>query len=186
MTRKVLFAWLLAFLPIPIIHAQLPTDGQVEGSSYVNSYFHFSYSWPAFLQPFDTNALSFARKSPYNDEFLIFSARQGEQQYGIVVLAQKLNVPATHTQGFKDEEDLMSWIIRGFRPEQHVAGLSRRAFRNSQGTTFDELTYVEFGMPSSAIVTQFGQFLIVFKCNAKSVADLTAMDQSIEALRKLR
>ena len=54
--------------------AQSPDDGKVTGNSYVNSYFHMSYAWPKFLQPYDTSALHRPPKSPYENEFLLFSA----------------------------------------------------------------------------------------------------------------
>jgi hypothetical protein len=80
----------------------------------------------------------------------------------------------------------MDWLIRGFQPGQHIAQQVRKSFKNSEGTLFDELDYLENGAPSSAIVTQIGQFLILFKCNAKPPADLAAMNQSIAALHRIQ
>ena len=111
-----------ALLAAPAIHAQFPTDGRLENNSYVNSYFKIIYSWPKFLRPFDISSLRLPPKSAYNDEFLLFSASQGNEPYGIVMLAQKLNVPTAHTHGFSDEPEFINWVIRGFLPEQHVTG----------------------------------------------------------------
>ena len=59
MRRCLLFAC-LSILALPdVAQTQLPTDGQVQKTSYENTYFKFSYSWPAFLQPYDVSALQF-------------------------------------------------------------------------------------------------------------------------------
>jgi len=159
----------------------LPTDGQVQKTSYENTYFKFSYSWPSFLQPYDVNALQFRQKTPSNNEFLLFSARQGNERDGIVVVAERMNA---HTQ-MKSSSDFLDWIAR-FRPEQHVIMLPRKHFTNADGFFIDELDYTEDGVPSSAVVVQIRDFLIAFKCNAKSARDLAAMNRSIAAIRRLK
>jgi hypothetical protein len=163
----------------------LPTDGQVQKTSYENTYFKFSYSWPGFLQPYDVNALQFQKKAPSNNEFLLLSARQGDEPYGIVVVAERMNVPTQHSGGLKSSTDLMDRIAR-FRPEQYVVMQPRKHFTNADGIVIDELDYAEDGAPSSAIVIQVRDFLIVFKCNAKSATDLDAMNRSIAEIRRLK
>ena len=179
----------LSFLPLfffAAIQAQAPSYGHIEAGTYKNSYFRFSYEWPKFLQPFNVASLVLPPKSPSNNEFLLFSARQGGEPYGIVVVAEKMNVPTAHTKGIQSEQQFMDWLIRGFQPEQQVTQQVRKSFKNADGTLFDELDYLENGAPSSVIVTQIGQFLVVFKCNAKSPADLAAMNQSIAALHRIQ
>jgi hypothetical protein len=80
-------------------NAQSPTDGKVAGNQYVNSYFHISYAWPKILQPYDTGSLQLPSQSPYSNEFLLFSARQGGQPYGVVILAERLKLPDPSFEG---------------------------------------------------------------------------------------
>jgi hypothetical protein len=185
MRRWLLPACLFFFGLSNFAQSQLPTDGKVQKTSYENNYFKFSYSWPSFLQPYDVNALQFPKKAPSNNEFLLLSARQGDEPYGIVVVAERMNVPTQHAGGLKSSSDLMDRIAR-FRPEQHVVMLPRKHFTNADGIVIDELDYVEDGAPSSAIVIQVRDFLIVFKCNAKSARDLDAMNRSIADIRRLK
>lgn len=168
-----------------LVHTQSPTDGQVLGPAYENTYFRFTNNWPKFLQPYDMNSLQLPKRSQSNDEFLLFSARQDGEPYGIVVVAERMNVPTQHNGGLKSNADLMNLIAR-FRPEQNVTGQSRKHFINADGLAIDELDYVEDGVPSSAIVLQIKDFLIAFKCNAKSATELDEMNKSIAAVRKIR
>ena len=165
--------------------AQSPNDGKVEGNSYVNSYFKFSYSWPAMLKPHDTKALNLPQSSPYANEFLLFSAKQGEEPYGVLVLAERLNAITPHSKGWRNSADFFDWLGR-FKPEQHVVILSRKQFTNAEGLAFDQLEYTQNGGYTSAIATQIGGFLIVFRCNAKSAADLAEMNRSIVALHLVK
>jgi hypothetical protein len=162
--------------------AQSPDDGNVVGKSYVNSYFHFSYSWPTFLNPYDTRSLNLPPHSPYANEFLLFSARQENEPYGIVVLAERLNAVTPHSRGIRDGADFIDRVTR-FNPEQHAVILSRKHFTNAADLVYDQLDYTENGAPSSAIAVQIGKFLIIFKCNAKSAADLAEINKSVIALR---
>lgn len=161
--------------------SQSPTDGQIQKTSYENTYFKFSYSWPSFLQPYDVKALQFSQKAPTNNEFLLFSARQGNERDGVVVVAERIRA---QTQ-LRSSSDFLDWIAR-FRPEQHVTMQPRKHFTNADGFVIDELDYTEDGVPSSAIVIQIRGFLIAFKCNAKSAMDLGAMNRSIAEIRRLK
>ncbi len=131
------------------------------------------------------SALQFPKKTPSNNEFLLFSARQGDEPYGIVVVAERMNVPSQHSGGLKTSSDLIDRIAR-FRPEQHVVMQPRKHFTNTDGIVIDELDYTEDGAPSSAVVIQVRDFLIVFKCNAKSGGDLDAMNRSIAQIRRVK
>ena len=166
---------------IPGIAAQSPFDGHTEANIYVNSYFHITYSWPKMLQPLDTRALQLAQPSSNPNEFLLFAAREGGKPYGVVIVAEKLNAPTPDTNGIKDGPDFLDKVAR-FRPEQQVVMQPRKHFTNADGLIFDELDYTERGVPSSAVATQIGKFLIIFKCNAKSTADLAEMNKSAAML----
>jgi hypothetical protein len=185
MRHKLIPACVLLFGVFTFAQSQLPTDAQVQKTTYENAYFKFSYSWPSFLQGYDVNALQLPKRAPSNNEFLLLSARQGDEPYGIVVAAERMNVPAQHSSGLKSSLDLMDRIAR-FRPEQHVVMQPRKHFTNASGFVIDELDYTEGGAMSSAVVIQVRDFLIVFKCNAKSARDLDAMNRSIAEIRRLK
>lgn len=178
---KLLFVLVLLFAPS--IRGQSPTDGRVDGSAYVNSYFHFSYSWPKFLQPYDTHTLALPQRSPYASEFLLFAAREGGEPFGIIVMAEKLNVPTAHSSGIRDGADFLDRAIKTFDAQGKPKILSRKHWRDAGGLQFDELDYMIYGEYSSGIAAQIGQFLIVFKCNAKSASDLAEMTDSAVALQ---
>jgi hypothetical protein len=168
------------------IGAQSPSHGHVQGDAYVNSYFHVSYRWAKILQPYDTSSPRLPQKPPSdNYEFLLFSARQGDQPYGVILLAIKLNAQTPHSMGIKDAADLMERIMR-FRPEQHVTILSKKHLTKASGFTFDEVDYTENGGYSAAIITPVKNFLLVFKCNAQSATDLVEMATSVADLQTVK
>lgn len=181
--RLTIFISILSSFLISGVHAQSPTDGRIEGNAYVNSYFHFAYAWPNLLQPYDTNSLHLDRSKPNDYEFLLFSARQGGQPHGLIMIAEKLNVRTAHSNGIRDAQDFLDRVAM-FRPEQHAIAQPRKHFRNADGFVFDELDYSENGVPSSAMVTQIGQFLIAFKCDAGSAVDLAEMTRSVAAMHR--
>jgi hypothetical protein len=162
--------------------AQSPSDGKVVGNSYVNSYFKFSYSFPAMLKPVDGKALNLLQSSHSANEFMLFAAKQGDEPFGVLVLAERLHAMTPHSKGFRDGADFIDRVEK-FNPEQHAVILSRKHFTNVNGLTIDQLNYTTNGEYTSAIAAQIGNFLIVFKCNAKTAADLAEMDQSAVALR---
>ena len=176
---------LAGFLAVFNVEAQSPTDGRVEGGAYVNSYFHISYRWATILQPNDIASLHLPLKSAYNNEFLLFTARQGDQPYGVVFVAEKLNVQTPHGTGIRDAQDMLDRITR-FRPEQHVTILSKKHVTSANGFIFDEVDYREDGGYSAALLTPVSNFLLVFKCNAQSAADLANMTGSVLALEKMK
>jgi hypothetical protein len=178
--RSRVFVFVLFTFLISRCEAQSPSDGHTEGGAYLNSYFHISHTWPKFLQPSDTASLNL-RKSPYENEFLLFSARQGEDPYGVVITSERLNFPTPHSKGIRDAADMVNMITR-FRPDEHAVVLSKKHFVSASGLAFDEVDYTQSGGYSSGLVTPVGQYLIVFKCNAKSAADLAEMTKSATSL----
>ena len=165
--------------------AQSPSDGKVVGNAYVDSYFKFSYAWPAMLKPSDTNPSNPPAVSPDANEFMLFSARQGDEPFGVVVTAERLKTADRHSKGFRDGADFLVRMAK-FRSEQHAVFEARNHFRNAGGLTIDQLIYMENGAYSSANAVQIGGFLIVFKCNAKSRADLEVMNKSVFAVRAIK
>lgn len=167
------------------VSAQSPDDGKVLGNSYVNSFFRFSYTWPAMLKPYDTKSLNLSPKSPYDNEFLLFAAREGDEPFGVVVLAERLKAVTPHSKGIRDGADFLDRVER-FRPEQHAVVKTRNHFTNTAGLTIDQLVYTENGAYSSAVAVPISGFLIVFKCNAKSSSDIEEMDKSMVAMRLMK
>ncbi len=176
---------LLVFLAASSGWSQSPTNGKVTANSYVNSYFKFSYTWPRSLQPYNTASLHLTQ-SPYANEFLLFSAMEGDEPYGIVVIAERLYAATPHSRALRDGADLLNCVVATFEPEQHVVIRSRKHFTSPSAVPFDELDYTEDGQPSSAVAAHIGKFLIVFKCNAKSEAELEAMNRSAARIRLVR
>ena len=115
----------------------------------------------------------------------MFSARQGDQLYGVVLLAEKLNVQTPHSKGIRDAADMMDRIMR-FGPQQHVMIVSKKHFTGANGLIFDELDYTENAEYSAAMITAVENFLLTFKCNAHSASDLTMMTNSIAQLQKTK
>jgi hypothetical protein len=162
--------------------AQSPADGRVAGHSYVNSYLHFSYSWPPILQPQDLASLQLG-PHPNPNESLLFAARQGNEPYGIIMLSEKLNTPWHSFAGFKDGPDFLRRIPVGQSPEDHFKILSSKHATTSGGFPVDELDYSVGGEYDSGIAVRTGDYIVVFRCNAKSLADLAVMTNSVLATR---
>jgi hypothetical protein len=186
MPKQKTFALILAAFFACFSHAQSPTDGHIAGKSYVNSYFHIAYTWPVMLRPMDLPALSAAPNNPSAYAFPLFTARQGDQPYGVVVVAEKLNVVGPHSAGIKTSGDFVDRIEHTLRPGPILSNIVRSQKKNARGMIFDVLNYQQSGKPSSVIATQVGQYLIVFKCNAQSAADMVQMENSALALRNLK
>ena len=79
--------------------------------------------------------------------------------------------------------DLVDRIIKGFKAEDEFVLLSRRHFVSPEGLEMDQFDYTTGGEFNSGIVAKVGDYLILFKCNAKSKADLEEMDRSAVGLR---
>lgn len=179
--RPIFFAVLLAASLTGAGNAQLPTDGHVSGSSYVNAYFHFAYTWPAMLKPANLPAAS----DPQGYEFLLFLAREGSQPYGVAVVAEKLSVAGPHSAAMKSSADLIDRLANSLRAGPVLSNIAKSEKKNTRGMVFDELTYLQSGKPSAVLATKMGQYLIVFKCNAQSQADMRAMENSAMGIRML-
>jgi hypothetical protein len=177
--------YLLLLVPLTYSSAQSPDDGKVVGNAYVNTYFKFSYVWPAILSPYDTKALNLPRKSPYANEFMLFSARQGDAPFGVILPAERLNAVTPHSRGIRDGADFLDRVQK-FDPNQHAAVQSRKHFVNADGITIDQLIYTENGGYSSATAAAFNSFLIVFKCNANSAVDLAEMNKSVVGIHRIQ
>lgn len=163
--------------------AQTPADGHVAGHAYVNSYFHLSYTWPAALTPAPKAAAAADHGMTNNYQTLLFSARQGNQPYGVVLVAEKLNVAGPHSTGLKSSAEMIDRLASSLHAGPVLSNIVRSQHKGAGGRTFDELNYTINGKPSAVIATQVGQYLIVFKCSAESAAGMAQMEKSALAVR---
>jgi hypothetical protein len=165
------------------IQAQSRSDGRVEGDVYVNSFFRLAYSWPTTLQPVEVSTLNLPTVIPNPNEFLLFSARQGMEPYGIVVMSEKLGVATQRSSGIRDGADFLNRVIVSSGLSGKGRILKRTVLTNPDGITFEELDYFLDAQYVSAITSQKGQWLIAFRCNAKSESDLSTMTKSVLSSR---
>jgi hypothetical protein len=185
MPIKKIITLLAATLLAGAASALQPTDGHIVGKSYVNTYFHISYTWPAMLKPISLPPPA-DNDSAKEYAFPLLIARQGNQPYGIVVVAEKLNVAGPHSAGIRNSADFIDRIARSLRPGPILSNISRSEKKNARGMVFEQLSYLLNGKPASVMATQVGQYLIVFKCSADSTASISRMEGSAMTLRVLR
>lgn len=176
----------LAALSACLVYAQTPTNGRSTSKSYINTYFHFAYTWPAILRPSPLPSAAPESTNSHAYEFPLFIARQGDQPYGVILVAQKLNVAGPHSTPLTKSADLIDRIERSLRPGPILSNINRSQKKGSNGGVFDEVSYLQNGKPSAILATKVGDYLIVFKCNAQSPADIRAMENSAVALRLLK
>lgn len=160
-------------------NALSPNDGHIAGKSYVNNYFHLSYAWPALLKPMPLPA---APTDAKENILPLFTARQGDLPFGVVVVAEKLDVAGPHSAALKGSADLIDRIAHSLRPGPVLTNIARSQKKSGQGRVFDVLSYQINGKPASVMATQAGDYLLVFKCNAQSTGDIAQMENSVLAL----
>ena len=176
--RKLGLALVIAVLGAVTAVGQSAADGSVRGNVYSNSYFKISLTLPPNLHAVDLASLS-AHVQPQKNEFLLLAAREGDAPSGIVLLAVKLNASPNHVV---DEQDFLRKVQKSWDAGEVLDGQQVRIQKD--GPTFHQLDYeipkVEF---DSAIVTRVGDYLLVFKCNAKSKEALKVMVDAVTAMR---
>lgn len=185
MRRWFVFLLIASFFA-PNAIAQAPTDGRVESSAYVNTFFHISYQWPKILQAYDTKSLALSQLPPSDHEWLLFTARKGSEPYGVIMLAEKLNVPTQHSKGTKSADDFMISVRQEVDKWASWRVVSESRPRNADGIPMMEMDYIANGEVDAAVVAEMPGFLIVFKCNAKSASELAEMTKSAIALHHIK
>jgi hypothetical protein len=182
--------WVLLSLVIgsvSVCQAQTPADGHVEANAYVNSYLHFTYAWPAMLEPREVGSLNIHAPNQNPGEFELFAAQQVGKPFGIIIIAEKLNVPTQHNPtDFRNGADFLRHIAPMWAPEAHFKILDNKHTTTPDGLPLDELDYSVSNEFDSGITIQIGQYLVVFKCNSASLADLDTMTKSILATRRTK
>jgi hypothetical protein len=164
-------------LPLNLI-GQSAADGRVVGNQYVNSYFHFSYTLPPGMRARDPASLQIAG-TPSKNEFLMFSAQEGEKPYGIVVLAEKLGPRPGATHPIRDADDFLNRVVAGWGSDASGKVMSRTRKTGPNGLQFTELDYLQSDEYDSAIALSIEGYLIVFRCNAESSEQLAKMARSV-------
>lgn len=166
--------------------AQSPANGRITGRAYVNSYLHIAYTWPATLQSMPLPKPDTASSSVNAYSYPLFIARQGSQPYGIVGVAEKLNVAGPHSTGIKSAADYIDRLAHSLRPGPILSNFSRSKVKGTAGMTFEKFSYLQNGKPSTVFATQVAQYVVVFKCNAQSASDIAQMEKSVLALREAK
>ena len=181
MQKTKLLALFAAIFVASAAFAQSPADGRIAGNSYTNKYFHLDYTWPAILKPEPIPAADSKTMGSY--EFLLFTAKQGNQPFGVAVVAQKLNVAGPHSEGVKSPAELLDRMHHSLRPNNILTNITRSQKKSSGGIVFEQLDYAVNGKPSTVLATQSGQYVLLFKCAAQNAADLAAMQKSVLAVK---
>jgi hypothetical protein len=170
---------ILAAISFVSAGGQSSADGSVHGNVYTNRYFKVSLMLPPILHAVDLASLNLHRPSNEINEFLMMAAREGDAPYGIVMMAEKLNA----TSHIQDGQDFLRRVPSGWNAGQVLE--SKKVNVQPHGLTFEELDY---GIPNvefdSAIVTQVGDYLLAFKCNAKSSADRKMMVDAVTSMHR--
>ena len=170
--------WMLVI----VCSAQAPGDGKIRNGVFESSYFKLSYRYPPLLQPIDINTLNLPKASALNNEFLVFSARQGAEPFGVVVIAEKLGVGQKPITG---SIDFLSRIQRSWKPGE-VTDIRWGKIATPLGVTFDTVEYrLPAGEFDCGVAARIGEYILVFKFNAKSEEDLKQMMASIKTISKL-
>jgi hypothetical protein len=177
---------LVLFLFAACAGAQSPSDGHMDGRTYVNSFFRLAYELPADFQPQTLSQMSLPKRSPRDVEFFLIAARQGNSDYGVVMIAEKTRALTSNPHDFQNAADLMARIKRNFDPSLTLKPLNEKQFTNGSGLVIDEFDYVIAGEYSSAFIVSLDNYLIVARCNARNAADLKTMTDSLAAMRRTR
>jgi hypothetical protein len=180
--NKLLFSMMLAAGFACAAVAQAPAPGHIAGHTYVNPALNLSYAWPAILQPVTLPAAQSQQNDPHAYQFVLFSAKEGNQPYGLVMVAEKLNVAGPHSAGIKNSADMITRLANSLRPGPVLTNIAKSQRKSASGRQFDELSYSMNGKPAAVIATQVGDYLIVFKCNAASAHDMALMEKSALAM----
>lgn len=186
MRRLKLAPVVLAVLFAAAAFAQSPANGKISGRTYMNSFLHISYTWPATLEAKPMPKPDEAAASVNAYSFPLLIAGQGSQPYGVVATAVKLNVAGPHSTGIKSAAGYIDRLTQSLHPGPMLSDFQRTKITGSDEFVFEKLSYRMQGKPAAVYATQLGQFVLVFKCNAQSAADMAVMEKSVLAVKKTK
>jgi len=148
------------------------------GEVYRNAQFGIEMTIPSNMHQVDVSTLGLTAKATA-DDFPMMAAKEGDDPYGIVMIAQRLNVGR---MPLVDAADFMRKVENGRDPN---AILGRGETTNASGLVMDHLDWKEpNGQFGSAVITRVRDYLIVVRCNAKSKADIKAMVDAFTSMRR--
>ena len=176
---------MLSVLFASLALAQTPANGHIGANAYTNNYLNFSYTWPKSLFPIDKSQLNIPTPPPGGNDFVLFSARRGDQPNGIILMALKQTGTAQNPR-FKDGVALLDQVLSRFGPDNHLKILARTHPTNPDGMVFDEVDYQANGEFAAGVVTRIDQYFVVFRINAQSAVDLAELTKSALAAQKLK
>src|SRR5665213_2028459 len=136
------------------------------GEVYRNVQFGIEMTLPSNLHQVDFSTLTLPSQAT-DKEVPLMAAKEGDDPYGIVVIAERLNVGRVES---------------GRDPS---AILGRGETTNASGLVIDHLEWKEpNGQFGSAVITRVQDYLIVARCNAKSESDIKAMVDAFTSMRR--
>jgi hypothetical protein len=183
--RSIGFA-VFVVLVAAVAFAQSPSDGRVEGGTYTNSFFRLVYALPPNFHAQTQAEMNLPTRSPRGVEFFLLAARQGDDPYGIVMIAEKTRALTSNPRDFQNAADMIARVKRSFDPSLPVKQLGEKHLTTASGLVIDEFDYVIADEYSSAFVVTLDGYLITARCNARSAADLKTMTDSLMAMRRTK
>ena len=177
---------ILAALVAAVAFAQSPANGRINGRTYVNPSLHISYTWPAMLESKPLPPPDTASASVHAYSYPLLIAGQGSQPYGVVVVAEKLNVAGPHSTGIVSAAGYIDRLTQSLHPGPMLSNFNRSKATGKSGAIFEKLSYQMQSKPAAVFATQVGRYVLVFKCNAQSAADMAQMENSVLALQKVK
>jgi hypothetical protein len=180
--RAFLIPFSLSFANVAML-AQSAKSGAFQGKTFTESYFKIAFELPSFLDPQPLDSIDLHSKDTV-DAWLMAVAREGTEPYGIILMSQHLKrvfIVAQPGDVISAKDFLRR--VRNSRAPGDVIGAEGHEIKAS-GLTFDWLDWKEAsGEPSSAVVTQRGDYLIVARCNAKNEKELQSMKDAFFGMR---
>lgn len=163
--------------------AQSPANGKISGRTYVNASLHFSYTWPATLdaKPLPKDDVT---ATTHSNSYPLFIAGEGDQPYGIVAMAEKLNVASAHSPALVSAAGYVDRLTQSLHPGPMLSDFKRSKVKGASGMVFERLSFQMRGKPSEVLAVQLGGYAVVFKMNAQSAAEMAAMEKSVLETKK--
>lgn len=157
---------------------------------YVDERFHFVFTPPAPLRSTLVSDPSLSADHPDPNEIALFSAREPGTASGLRVFADRLDVAtAADPLGANDGSSFLGHAAASLAKQPGYAVLRQTHANTPSGWMLDELDY-KIANRFAAILTlpvhtPEGRFLIVFRSDAGSRAELDRMTAAVRAARLL-